>query len=188
MKWNEKTLIDLYKNICEKENKQITKKEWNNNSNTPSDMPIRIYFRTWNNFIIRCGFQPNKPYLSALAKENSRLAHAGKQSFHWKGGRVRDKFGYIQIWNPDHPNAKGCGYIQEHRLVMSKHLGRPLKSNENVHHKNGKRDDNRVENLELWTVVQPNGQRTEDLIKSYTEFLNSNGYDVIKQKTNKKDN
>ena len=77
------------------------------------------------------------------------LAHKGKRSYHWKGGRVKDKFGYIQIWKPEHPNAKIAGYIHEHRLVISESLGRPLESWEYVHHRNGIKDDNRLENLEL---------------------------------------
>ncbi len=88
-------------------------------------------------------------------------AHKGKRSCNWKGGRRKDRTGYVQVWMPEHPNAsktgrgsyrKGKGgYILEHRLVMSNHLGRPLKNHETVHHKNAIRHDNRIENLELMT-------------------------------------
>ena len=63
------------------------------------------------------------------------------------------------------------GRIAEHRYVMSEKLGRALLPHENVHHLNGQRDDNRVENLELWTIWQPAGQRVEDKIAYAKEIL-----------------
>lgn len=135
-------------------------------------MPIRMNFGNWQFFVEKCGDTPYKPYISELARKNSRLAHLGKRSFRWKGGRIKDKFGYIQIWKPEHPNAKLAGYIHEHRLKMSEKLGRPLLQCENVHHKNGIRDDNRLSNLELWNTMQPAGQRVKDKIAYAKEILN----------------
>lgn len=134
-------------------------------------MPIRMNFGNWTSFMIAGGYEPHKPYLSVEARENSRKAHKGKRSMNWKGGRIKDNHGYIQVWNPRHPNAKLAGYIHEHRLIMSQHLGRPLLTHENVHHKNGNREDNRIENLELWTKMQPTGSRVEDKLAWAKEII-----------------
>lgn len=65
--------------------------------------------------------------------------------------------GYVKVYTPE-------GVRAEHRLVMESKLGRKLEPGETVHHINGQRDDNRVENLELWFSPQPYGQRVDDLI------------------------
>jgi len=67
--------------------------------------------------------------------------------------------GYRRFGNRAHK-----GSVLEHRRIMEHHLGRPLMANENVHHINGNRSDNRLENLELWVKSQPCGQRASDLV------------------------
>jgi hypothetical protein len=89
----------------------------------------------------------------------------------WAGGRTRHKAGYLMRWVPNHPRATSSRYVFEHILVMEQILGRYLLPHESVHHRNGVRDDNRPENLELWTRPQPSGIRVTDAIAWAREIL-----------------
>ena len=92
-----------------------------------------------------------------------------------KDGRRLRSDGYVQIYSPDHPAANTTNCVLEHRLVMEKHIGRYLTKEEIVHHKNGVKDDNRIDNLELWTHSHPSGQRVSDLVDWAHEILRQYG-------------
>jgi hypothetical protein len=85
--------------------------------------------------------------------------------------RRLDELGYVHVKVPHHVEARKSGWALEHRVVMSSHLGRRLMRHESVHHLNGVRDDNRLENLELWSSWQVPGQRVEDKIAWAKEVL-----------------
>jgi hypothetical protein len=72
---------------------------------------------------------------------------------------------------PGHPRAGRAPYVFEHILVMEELLGRHLLPDETVHYRNGVRDDNRPENLELWVRPQPNGIRVVDAVVWAREIL-----------------
>ena len=74
----------------------------------------------------------------------------GKNHYNWKGGIKVDPDGYVHIYKPEHP-FNNHGYVLEHRLVIEEHLGRYLTKEEIVHHKNGIKNDNKLENLIIHT-------------------------------------
>lgn len=97
-----------------------------------------------------------------------------------KNSKQAEKGGYVRIYFPEHPNARKDGYVSEHTVVVSESIGRPLTATENVHHRNGVRDDNRIQNLELWNKAQPAGKRARDLIEYANEIHSLYGTDPTK--------
>ena len=95
------------------------------------------------------------------------------------GGRRYFENGYAVIRSSRDLRKKR----QEHRLVLEKSIGRELRGFENVHHKNGIRSDNRIENLELWCTHQPKGQRVSDIL----DFVVNNYEGEIRARLSAKD-
>lgn len=112
--------------------------------------------------------KPTCPECGGLRNKRSRCCRPcsirlKSNTGNWKGGVTVHKSGYVLRLSRDHPRAVGSRYVFDHILVMESHLGRYLLPKETVHHKNGIRDDNRIENLELWSGNHPSGARVEDL-------------------------
>jgi len=94
----------------------------------------------------------------ALASTKGKLTRLGERNSSWKGGRYKTKEGYVFIYLPPGDpflamakrKPRGGGHVAEHRLVIARAIGRPLKPSERVHHKYGIKDDNRPENLRFY--------------------------------------
>lgn len=109
--------------------------------------------------------EERKKYYASRSGEGNHLRRNGLSPEHkvkllkdrltqkpnWKGGRKYTTQGYVEVYSPEHPFRNKMGYVKEHRLVMEKHLGRYLDQKEVVHHINAIRDDNRIENLDLFS-------------------------------------
>lgn len=121
-----------------------------------------------------CGRQSRRP---TCAKHRHRIASYGDPGP--AEGRLRRRKYPEPAWRK---NSQGYIYkalsidgkrvqLLQHREIVANALGRPLLPEENVHHINGMRDDNRPENLELWSSSQPPGQRVEDKVQWAKELL-----------------
>lgn len=75
-----------------------------------------------------------------------------RRYWNWNGGRFKSKEGYVYVLRKDHPFARSDGYVPEHRLVMEDYYNCYLLPSVDVHHKNGIRDDNRLETLKCCLI------------------------------------
>lgn len=104
---------------------------------------------------LKSGKQKSCGCLNAEKTAERNKKNSGNKSPCWKGG-IRKSNGYIYIYAPNHhrANAWGSGYVKRCVLVAEKHFGKIIKSDEIIHHINGNRDDDRIENLAIMTRGQ----------------------------------
>lgn len=94
----------------------------------------------------------NRTTAYELARQQGRIGGSNRGLFrenstNWKGGRIVDKYGYAHLKMSEHPRATTNGYVREHLVVWETHTGKSVPNGWHIHHINGNKSDNRIENL-----------------------------------------
>lgn len=137
-KYTTDELIKLLQDWKALNNQLPTKRLINSDPIMPSEMPFRTQFGSWAKAMEAAGFKPIK-FIPIGAKKGKRNKSRKK---------IISK-GYILLYEPNHPEAMKNGYVMEHRMIMYDFIGRKLLKDEDVHHINEIKNDNRIENLQL---------------------------------------
>ncbi len=93
-------------------------------------------------------FRQSDEWKIKMSKRNT-----GKSNPHWKGGFFVRR-GYVYIYKPEHPFCGSTGYVKRSRFIMGKYLKRDVLPKEIIHHKNEIKDDDRIENLQLFDNIK----------------------------------
>lgn len=161
--------------LCAKHYKQWTREG--------RDLPPRMVEPTTNKLCLVDGCDRPNESRGYCRKDYAKKVRSGelKPLYHktQSGYRFIDDNGYVRIMEPGWSN-----YRREHRHVMEQHLGRKLLPGETVHHKNGDKQDNRIENLELWVSRHPAGQRVTDQIAHAVWLLETYRPDILVENYN----
>ena len=126
---------------------------------------------------VRNGKSHKGKYVSAETRQlisNARKGKRRKSDYEFGGHEKQRNDGYVAVYVPDHPNANKDGYVMKHHLVMERYIGGDIPTGYVVHHKNGKRNDNRIENLELMTL----GEHTSHHMKIRHENRRRKNYEL----------
>lgn len=146
--------------------------------------PYHYRGRIWSRLYIKakcevCKKDMLKPKHDFLVRKNHfcsnkchGIGNSAEKNSNWTGGRKYKASGHVLVYAPDNPyNYKG--FVPEHRLVVEKDIGRYLTKKELVHHINGIKDDNRIDNLVIVTKEQHNllhGRGIDKLIKELIDM------------------